>query len=89
MNLFGIELTPGHFIIGAILVLLYDATFTWPIPNDWATWWFARVQGWLKLAIYTGILGLVALFVYMPLPWNIVFVLSIIACAFFVYMWLK
>ena len=89
MNLFGIAITPGHVIIGALLVLLYDAIFTWPVSNDAAAWWFARVQGWLKLAIYAGVLGLVTFIAFTPWPWNLVLVLSIATCVLFFSVWLK
>jgi len=87
--MFGIQITPGHLILMAIGIVLYDAIFTWPVSDDGAKWWFARLQGWLKLAIYAGFLAIVVFVVYTPWPWNLVLVLSIAACAFFVSMWLK
>ena len=89
MNVLGIVLTPGHLIVGAILVVAYDALWTWVFNNDTSDWWFERVQGWLKLAIYAGFVGLTVLVVYMPWPWNLVLVAAVAVCAISVYMWLK
>lgn len=89
MNIFGITLTPGHLIFGAVLVVLYDAIWTWVFNNPTAAWWFERVQGWLKLAVYTGFLAIVALIVFMPWPWNLILVIAIAACAFSFVMWRK
>lgn len=89
MNVFGIALTPGHLIIATALVVLYDALWTWAFSNNASSWWFERVQGFLKVAIYLGALTLVVLVVYTPWPWNLVLVLSTALSVGSILIWLK
>lgn len=74
MNFFGIALTPGHLIVAAVLVVLYDALWTWVFNNDTSDWWFERVQGLLKVGVYLGFVALVVLIAFTPWPWNVILV---------------
>lgn len=76
MNVFGIALTPGHLIIGAVLVVVYDALWTWAFTNKASSWWFERLQGLLKAGIYTGFVALVLLIAYTPWPVNLILAVS-------------
>ncbi|MBI3956233.1 hypothetical protein HY339_03160 [Candidatus Gottesmanbacteria bacterium] len=89
MNVLGIALTPGHLIIGAVLVVLYDALWTWVFNNDTSDWWFERLQGFLKLGIYAGFLCLAALVSTTPWPWNLVIALSAVISVMCIIVWLR
>lgn len=89
MNLFGIALTPGHFVVAGVLLVAYDAIWTWIVSDITATWWFARLQFLLKIGIYTGLVGLVALVAYTPFPVNLIIALAATASIVSIVFWLK
>lgn len=89
MNLFGIQVTPGHVVLMFAGIIAYDAIWTWLFHNDTSDWWFERLQGLLKLGIYTGSLTLVVLLVYTPWPWNLVLAASAVTSVISVVAWLR
>jgi hypothetical protein len=89
MNILGIELTPGHLIFASVLVVSYDAIWTFLFSNLQSKWWFERVQGLLKVGIYTGFIGIIVLVAYTPWPYNLVLVLSVAASIASIAYWLR
>ncbi len=89
LKLFDIQLTPGHLIVGIILVILYDSLWTWVFKNSQSAWWFERLQGLLKLGIYGAALTFTILVAVTPLPWNVVLVISAALTLVCIYFWLK
>ena len=89
MELFGIPLTPGHLILAGLGIVVYDAIWTWAFSNVQSAWWFERLQGLLKVGIYTGFIGLVTLVAYTPWPWNLVLVLASAASVGSIVGWLR
>lgn len=76
MEIFGIVTTPGHFIVAAILMVIYDAIWTFAFSNKLSAWWFERLQGLLKGGIYFGFIALVVLLVCTPWPFNLILIIS-------------
>jgi hypothetical protein len=89
MDLFGIQLTWGHLIVAGLGILAYDAIWTWVFTNHASDWWFERLQGYLKLGIYAGIIGSVALLAYTPWPVNLIIASSAVVCILAINFWLK
>lgn len=89
MNIFGIELTGGHLVIAGTLLIVYDAIWTWLFSDKAAAWWFGRIQFLLKIGIYAGCVGLVALVIYTPWPVNLIIALAAAACIVSIAFWLK
>lgn len=89
MNIFGIPLTPGHLILGGIGIVLYDALWSWAFNDKTSSWWFERLQGLLKVGIYTGFLGFTALIAYTPWPWNLIIPFAVVASVVSIVGWLR
>lgn len=89
MDLFGIQLTWGHIIVAGIVLLAYDAIWTWVFSDNASDWWFERLQGYFKFGIYAGLIGFVALMFYTPYPVNLIIASSAIICLLAINFWLK
>lgn len=88
MNIFGIAVTPGHLILMAVGIVIYDAVWTWAFNNDTSEWWFERLQGLLKAGIYLGFVALVVLIVYTPWPYNLILAVSAGLAVGFIAAWI-
>lgn len=88
MNVFGIALTPGHLIVAAVLVVLYDSMWTWAFNNKTSAWWFEQLQGLLKVGIYLGFTALIVLLAYTPWPFNLILAVSTALSVISIVAWL-
>ncbi len=89
MNVLSINLTLGHLIVAAVLIVAYDAIWTFAFPDNTAKFWFARLQGWLKVAIYAGFIAFMVLFFYTPWPYNLVLVVTATLSIISFIVWLR
>lgn len=87
--MFGIPLTPGHLILMALGIVVYDAIWTWVLGDDVSSWWFERLQALLKFGIYCGALAVVVLIVVTPWPWNLVIAVATVLAVIFIALWLR
>lgn len=86
---FGIQITPGLLMFAGFSVVLYDAIWTWAFSDHQSRWWYERLQGLLKVGIYAGFVGVIALVAYTPWPVNGVIAGAAITSIMSVVAWLR
>jgi len=79
----------GAVVISLTYVMLYDIIWTWIVPNAASDWWFKRAQAWIKIGVYLAMFGLLAIFAFVPWPWNIFIVAALILATVMIVSWLK
>ncbi len=85
----GIQFTWGHLVVAGIVLVIYDAVWTWIASDPASGFWFGRPQILLKVGIYAGVVAVLTLIAYVGWPWNLVITLSAALSVLSIFVWLK